>query len=426
MRAYLLASVLVFACSSNEPAVPDAGTDASAPDVAPDYFIKETAPPTPTLVDVAAGAQHTCTIVAYGGQYVTYCFGADAALGATKQGVLAVTANGAGSSPNFLSIASGHGAAHTCAIDIQKQVWCWGDDSHAQCGQGNLGSNIATPLVALDYQAGVVTGSSVAVGATSTCVVRSSGGKVACFGDNTSCESDLYDTGGCTVGATSAVDTTDTDVLFHDVTSVALGAVHGCVAASPLPSGGPELFCFGDNASTESGPSGKTITTPAAAIASPQKVASIAAGDAHTCFVTDPPHQLFCFGKNDVHQASPTSAAATISPTGMTPIALPQNAIANVVVARASETCVVDTDGLLWCFGQGHGANIDAIAGVKDVGKIALGGAHTCVIGHLPSDSAQAPGSLLCWGDNTNGQAGQTAGGSVAAPTAVVIPASAP
>lgn len=427
MRATLLFPLVLFACGGDGGTPLDAGTDVgTTQDVSTDYAIKETAPPTPTLVDVTAGAQHTCAIVAYGGQYVTYCFGADAALGATKQGVLAVTASGAGSSPNFFSVTSSHGAGHTCAIDSQKQVWCWGDDTHGQCGQGKLGAPLATPLVALDSQIGYVTATAVAVGSTSTCVLRSKTGKLACFGDNTTCETDLWDSSGCLAGATAAVDTTDNDVVFNTATALAVGAVHGCVAATPLPSGNPSLFCFGDNASLESGPSGKAITTPAAAITSPQKVASIATGDAHTCFVTDPPHQLFCFGKNDVHQASPTSATTPIDPSTMTPIALPQNAVPSFVVARASETCVVDIDGLAWCFGQGHGSNIDQLTGVKDVGKIALGGAHTCVIGHLPSDNQGAPGSLLCWGDNTSGQAGQTAGGTVATPTAVAIPANPP
>lgn len=414
-----------LACSGDDKNGNDAGADAT-PDVVPyDAPVKETAPPVPTLVDVAAGAQHTCAIVAYGGQYVTYCFGADAALGGTKQGILAVASNGVGSAPTLLSIASGHGAAHTCAIDTQKQVWCWGDDSLGQCGQGNPHANIATPLVALDFQLGVAKASELALGTSSTCIVRSSDGKLLCFGDNASCETDLYDTGGCSAGATSATATTDEGVAFHDVSAIGLGAVHGCVAADPL-SGNSALFCFGDNASLESGPSGKTITTPAALISSPRKVASVAAGDAHTCFVTTAPQALYCFGKNDVHQADPTSATSPIDPSSPSLVTLPQSAAPSQVFARASETCVLDLNGALWCFGQGHGSSIDAITGVKDVGKVALGGGHTCVIGHLPSDPTGAPGELICWGDNTSGQAGQTAGTQVTTPTAVAIPASAP
>src|SRR6185503_20809636 len=102
MRRALL-FVSLFACGGNDTVI-DGGSDA-ATDVTPEYFIKETAPPTPTLVDVTAGSQHTCTIVAYGTQHATYCFGADAALGGTKNGILAVASAGlaTSTSPNFVS-----------------------------------------------------------------------------------------------------------------------------------------------------------------------------------------------------------------------------------------------------------------------------------------------------------------------------------
>ena len=425
MRRALL-FVSLFACGGNDTVI-DGGSDA-ATDVTPEYFIKETAPPTPTLVDVTAGSQHTCTIVAYGTQHATYCFGADAALGGTKNGILAVASAGlaTSTSPNFVSVGSSHGATHTCAIDDQKQVFCWGDNTHAQCGTGTTSANVAIPTVALDFNTGIIKAASLALGSTSSCVVRSTGGKLACFGDNGKCQTDMWDTGGCLSDATAAVDATDTDVVFKNVQMASLGAIHGCVAADPNAGGSPALFCFGDNASLESAPAGKAITAPAVKITTPQKVVSLATGDAHTCFVTDSPHQLFCFGKNDQHQASPTSGAATIDPSAMTAITLPKSGLPNFVFARAAETCVVDTDGLMFCFGASHGTNIDQVAGVKDVGRVALGGAHTCIIGHTDSDAITAPGSLICWGDNTNGQAGQTSGATVATPTAVAIPGSAP
>jgi alpha-tubulin suppressor-like RCC1 family protein len=423
-RAVLFLSI--FACGGDSSPI-DAGMDAGN-DVTPEYYIKETAPPTPVISDVTAGAQHTCTLVAYGVQHATYCFGADAALGATKSGTITVTSAGlaTSTSPNFLQIGSSHGANHTCAIDDQKQVWCWGDNTHAQCGTGTTSANVAIPTVSLDFNVGIIKAASLAIGSTSSCAVRSVGAKLACFGDNTKCQTDLWDQGGCLADANAAVDTTDTNVVFKNVTMGSLGAIHGCVAADPNGGGNSGLFCFGDNASLESAPAGKAITAPAIAITTPQKVVSLATGDAHTCFITDSPHQLFCFGKNDQHQASPTSASPTIDPTAAQPITLPKTGLPSMVFARAAETCVVDTDGVMFCFGTGHGTNIDEVTGVKDVGHVALGGGHTCIIGHLPSDSISAPGSLICWGDNTNGQAGQTGGGTVSTPTAVVIPADAP
>lgn len=422
----MLLCAAMIACGGDDSSAADAGNDAPQ-DVAPaDVHVAETAPPTPQVLDVAAGAQHTCAIVVYGGQYVTYCFGADAAVGGTKQGVLAVASTGLGAAPAFVTIASSHGAGHTCGIASDKKVWCWGDDTLGQCGQGNPGPTVAAPSPALDFTLSVAKATAIAVGTSSSCMVRNQDGKLTCWGDNTKCQDDLWDGSGCSAGPSAAVVATDQDGVFKTPMLAGLGAAHGCVAADPAGGGASTLFCFGDNASLESGPSGKSITTPAAMIASPRKVISIAAGDAHTCFITDSPHELHCFGKNDVGQASPASATSPIDPAGATLVALPGSALPLVVAARADETCVADVTGALFCFGQGHGTGIDVIAGVKDVGKIAMGAGHTCVIGHLPSAAVSDPGALICWGENTNGEAGQTAGTTVATPTAVAIPGAAP
>jgi alpha-tubulin suppressor-like RCC1 family protein len=424
-----LAWIGSFSCSGGNTTI-DAGQDVAPQDVAIEYYKAETAPPTPTIIQLAAGAQHTCMLISYGQQYVTYCFGLATALGATAQGILAVPTNGTNATmqPSLLTIASSHGAGHTCGIDTQHQVWCWGDNTAGQCGQGNIETPVMAPELSLDSQFGITQAKPglIAAGTSTTCVVRPLDGKLECFGDNTSCESDLYDMTGCSQNPEISTLTTDTDVVFTNLTLLSQGDVHGCVAASPYPTGNASLFCYGDNAFLESGPTGKAITTPADNIAPPTSIISLSTGDAHTCFVTNSPHQLYCFGKNDMHQASPTSTTTPIDPTTIAPIALPGGATPYTVGVRSAESCVADTDGNLWCFGMGHGTNIDAVTGLKNVGEIAVGGAHTCAVANLPTDPANAPASVLCWGDNTNGQAGQPAGGTIATPTAVVIPQSAP
>ncbi len=412
-------------CSGNDTTV-DA-SDTGPADVAIEYYQAETAPPIPMIVDVVAGAAHTCMLISYGGTFVTYCFGKDEEVGGTKGGGLAVASNGVNPQPSFLHIASSHGAAHTCGIDTQKQIWCWGDDTKGQCGQGNVGTVVAAPQLALDSQFGIAKAEAdgLALGTSSTCTFRILDNKLSCWGDNTSCQNDLYDTGGCSASTTSSTVATDDGTVFTAGKMLTLGATHTCFVATPMPSGTAALFCVGDNASKESGSSATTPLTPANKITPPATIISMALGDAYTCFVTDAPHALYCFGKNDQHQSNATSTNP-VDPAAMTAITLPQSKIPLTVATSGAETCVIDTDGLLWCFGKSHGTNIDQIMGVKDVGKITMGAGHTCVVGHLPTDAVSAPGSILCWGDNTDGQAGGTAGGTIATPTAVTIPAAAP
>jgi len=406
----------------------DAGPDTGPPDVAYEYNVRDVPPPPPTVVDVAAGAQHTCMIVDYNGVYATYCFGiATAVGGAADGGTLVVASDGLGTMhPALLSLTSSHGAGHTCGIDLMHQVWCWGDNTYGQCGQGASGNTITAPSLGLDSMLGFAEATYVSAGTRATCMARKKDGQLMCFGDNASCEMDLYSDAGCGQYATNATGTLGTDdgVVFGTISTVGEGMIHGCVSGQAGDAGAAGLFCYGDNATLESGPAGKSITVPAAQISS-SPVASIGAGDTHTCFVTAA-HGLYCFGANDMHQASPTSTTNPIDPTTIQPITLPSSAIASTVAVRAAETCVVDTTGLLWCFGSSHGTNVDQVMGVKDVAKVVLGQGHTCVIGHLPSNSSGDPVAVLCWGDNTNGQCGQAAGGMITTPTAVTYPASAP
>ena len=411
-------------CSGDNTGV-DGGQDGGQ-DVTPEYYVADVAPPTPMLMDIAAGASHTCAVVAYGSQNATFCFGKDGALGGTKSGVLATAATGNSPSPSFASIMSGPEAAHTCAIDNQHVVWCWGDNTLGQCAQGNPSANVATATGALDFNTGPLRATGIGIGKGSTCTIRYPDLKLTCSGDNTLCQSNLHTGNTCDTGLAAAQLGTDDGVVFQNLSIIASGSGHACAYGSPVPSGTNQLFCWGDNASLQSGPGPAGVqATAVAATTPPTKVISLTGGQAHTCFVTDPPHQLYCFGKNDQHQADPASGSATIDPTGITPIALPQSAIPLTVATGLSETCAVDISGQIWCFGASHGTNIDAISGIKDVTKVVMGGGHTCALGHAPTTNS-GPVSLFCWGDNTDGQAGQTAGGTVATPTLVAIPQTAP
>lgn len=437
---------LVVASCNGDNSNGDAG-DGSTDVIISEPYVPDVAPAAPIITDLVAGAQHTCVLVDYNGRYVTYCFGKGTEIGGTAQGVLATPAADNDASPGFLTLASTYGAGHTCAIDHFKQVWCWGDNTLGQCGQGNMNTPVAAPAIATDVSFGVASASLLTTGSQTTCLVHILDNNFECFGDNSSCEADLYDDSGCSLSPQSATPTTDNMVVFQKVAMLAEGKVHGClvgVAAGTTNDGGaldgggdaapkeggsdaaalPGIYCYGDNTSLESAPAGTAVATPAVRVAQ-GNIVSLSAGDSYNCYTTLT-HGLYCFGKNDVHQSSPTSTATTIDPTAAVPITLPSSAIAQSVVVRSNESCVIDINGLVWCFGNGHGTNIDQLQGVKDVQKLALGASHQCVLGHLTAAKPTDPVGVICWGTNTAGQAGQTPGTTVATPTAVLLPPSAP
>lgn len=98
---------------------------------------------------MSAGYGHTCAVARVeDGIHRTYCWGANGygQLGLTLPDgsdtwplPLRITAFGSegDSSASVRSLSAGTG--HTCALDEDRAVWCWGDDSSGQLGDGMIG-----------------------------------------------------------------------------------------------------------------------------------------------------------------------------------------------------------------------------------------------------------------------------------------------
>jgi alpha-tubulin suppressor-like RCC1 family protein len=87
--------------------------------------------PAPAL-QIAAGAGHTCVLVA-GGRI--YCFGLNSAgqIGAGPDQILAARVR-TGLHGRPIAIGSGPAARHTCAVLVDGRVDCWGNDDAGQLG----------------------------------------------------------------------------------------------------------------------------------------------------------------------------------------------------------------------------------------------------------------------------------------------------
>ena len=87
----------------------------------------------------------------------------------------------------------------------------------------------------------------------------------------------------------------------------------------------------------------------------------------------------------------------------------PSTLLAVSLSASASQTCIVATDGRVWCWGVGDASIASAggspprttptlIDGVHDAVEVACGAGHAC--------ARTRSGSVLCWGNNDVGQLG--------------------
>ena len=210
--------------------------------------------------------------------------------------------------------------------------------------------------------------------------------------------------------------------LEAGVTAVSAGQNHTCAAVNN------ELKCWGSNSAGELGinPVAGTYYIPQpTSLSTPLKdISAIAAGEKHTCAVSE--KQLYCWGDNYYGQLGAPPVTTSVPPTKVADFNTPVTAVAT----RKSHTCAI-AEGALWCFGSnlcgqlGTGATgtcppfystttpiptptpipPESSIGspspvlVMDSGTtaVSVGNQHTCAI----KDS-----QLFCWGSNSNGQLG--------------------
>jgi alpha-tubulin suppressor-like RCC1 family protein len=133
-----------------------------------------------SATELALGASHTCAIVAG----VTYCWGANeqGQLGNSSVGGLSLTPVGLTGAPALVHIAAGTNT--TCGIDTGGAVWCWGDNTQGQAGQGPGSINPMPPEVDQPTMvANISNATMIAVGNLHACAALVDG-DIMCWGDN--------------------------------------------------------------------------------------------------------------------------------------------------------------------------------------------------------------------------------------------------
>lgn len=137
----------------------------------------------------------------------------------------------------------------------------------------------------------------------------------------------------------------------------------------------------------------------------------IAAGDKHTCAIAVN-NIIWCWGDNQFSQLGSSALPDLPSLIPVQTTVLPGSRIAQRIVSGANHTCVLATDGTVWCWGQNGNGNLgdgsflnqgDPVQVVLDgtATMIAAGGSTTC--------AALSDNSLKCWGKGSSGQIGNGA-----------------
>lgn len=285
------------------------------------------------------------------------------------------------------------GGSHTCRIEPDATVACWGDNGFGQLGDGGSGRS-ALPVAV----AGVAGAVGLAAGDWHTCAIVKAGA-VVCWGKN-----DLMQLGAAKPRRSSR------PVSVAVSPAVELAAAHSHTCAR-LADG--SVWCWGGNKDDQLGVQAPPRQTSSAPVKVPgiERAVSIAAGNEHSCAaVAD--GRLFCWGDNHYGQLGHGIQRHNSFPPQ--PVAI-QGEVAQVV-AGTRHTCARLRDLTVQCWGDniegqlGNNTTTRALTPVPvatvdangtavplaDVERLSAGWHHTCAL--------LANRKVLCWGSNVFGQ----------------------
>jgi alpha-tubulin suppressor-like RCC1 family protein len=284
---------------------------------------KRFAGPTLEFTALEAGDTNGCGITK---DKLLYCWGPD------TFGQIGNGGKGGGAQPTLATVGQERfdsitvGGAHACALNLAHRAYCWGNDDVGQLGD-NRTVRSTTPIPVI----GNLTFSSISAGTSHTCGL--SNGQIYCWGSN--------ETGQLGVGDLGGFADTPTPVIGgNGFLALSAGGNHTCALSA---SG--EAFCWGDNASLESGQPDALPVVGAVAVGG-GVFTRISSGGSHTCGLTTA-GVVSCWGSNSDAQLGNGSMG------GASPIAAVQSAIAfKSVTAGANHTCALGSDGDTYCWGS--------------------------------------------------------------------------
>jgi len=370
--------------------------------------------------DVACGIASNDQAYCWGGSFYTGEFGDNDNLSSWSDIPVAVYTGDVLNGKTLKTIT--RGADHTCAIASDNKVYCWGYN-----GQGRLGDNSTVKRIA---PTAVVTAGtpmdgktivSITAGWGHTCALDSNG-KVYCWGDNS--DGQLGNNSIIDSPVPVAVVTAGTPMDGKTILSITAGYERVCTIDSD-----GKAYCWGHNNGSygELG-NNSTVNSPVpvsvytSGFLSGKTLESISATlSDHTC-VVDSNGQAYCWGPNWGGQLGNNSTTTSKVPVPVYTSGFLSGKTLVSIAVSVDNTCALDSNGQAYCWGVNYNGELGNnktnsemsesyvpvpvyTAGAlsdKTVNFIAGGYCNTCVIA--------SNGQAYCWGYNNHGLVGINSG----------------
>lgn len=325
------------------------------------------------VIGVSTGnALHSCAVDAEGS---VFCWGSNSrgqlGNGTTIDSNLPVRVSAGGP---YVAVSTGD--AHTCALTVDGQLRCWGANDGGQLGNGNT-ADAHAPVAS---GAGVLGYKAIAAGSRFTCAIGR-GADVFCWGDSHHNQLD----NGIGLNATTTpvqVRNLGNGTGFPGAIAIAAGASHVCALSAA-----GMVACWGDNGRGQMGVN-STATQPSAEyVQGLSDAVAISAGAFFTC-AAQATGGASCWGANDAGELGAKDSVDHLTPTPV---------IASFFSLPIGGTAFLALSGVV---AVATGTTIQSPTHE-----------HACAL--------LASGVIKCWGDNTAGEIGDGTGINRARPTLV-------
>ena len=342
----------------------------------------------------------------------------------------------AGAAAEHAATAFSSGGQHACGVSPTNRLYCWGDNSYGQLGDGAY-TNTRLP-VEVKTPAGTgaftnVTG--VSAGAGVTCATVSTG-DLYCWGYNN--EGQLGDGTWTSSDLPVLVEApSGTAGPLSTVTGVSAGYHSACATVS---SG--HAYCWGDNAYGQLGDGGSTtsgnnrpveVKTPAGT-GFLSTVTGVSAGYLFACATVSSGH-AYCWGRNNDGQLGNGTITDSDLPVEVkTPAGTGFLSTVTGVSAGRDIACAAVSSHHLYCWGSngygelGDGTTTTSRLPVEVKTPAGTGFLSTVTgvsVGTWTTCAAVSSVHLYCWGDNSYGQLGDGTTTTSHLPVEVKTPAGA-